>query len=109
VSPALTATTTTATPPKSTTPSIPEDALLVAEPLTQENLKELNMETKSEKKVKGYKNVPSLDAITARLANKARSLSIDGSSRPPDAELVEDPKTPGATMRAPEHPLQFTW
>ncbi|KAG1731111.1 translation initiation factor eIF 4e-like domain-containing protein [Suillus paluster] len=108
VSPALTAT-TAATPPKSTTPSIPEDAPLVcSEPLTQENLKELNQETKSEKKVKGYKNIPSLDAITAHLA-KARSLSIDGSARPPEAELVEDPKTPGATMKAPEHPLQFTW
>ncbi|OAX36369.1 translation initiation factor eIF4e [Rhizopogon vinicolor AM-OR11-026] len=107
VSPSLTATTAT-TPPKSSTPSIPEDTPLVSEPLTQENLKELNIETKSEKKVKGYKNIPSLDAITARLA-KARSLSIDGSARPPDAELVEDPKTPGATMKAPEHPLQFTW
>ena len=61
-----------------------------------------------EKKVKGYKNIPSLDAITARLA-KARSLSIDGSVRPPEAEMIEDPKTPGAVMKAPEHPLQFTW
>lgn len=107
VSPALTAT-TAATPPKSTTPSIPEDAPLASsEPLTQENLKELNQELK-EKKVKGYKNIPSLDAITAHLA-KARSLSVDGSARPPEAELVEDPKTPGATMKAPEHPLQFPW
>jgi translation initiation factor 4E len=76
--------------------------------LTQENLKELNQESKTEKKVKGYKNIPSLDAITAHLA-KARSLSIDGSARPPEAEMVEDPKTPGATMKAPEHPLQFPW
>lgn len=107
-SPALTAT-TAATPPKSTTPSIPEDAPLASsEPLTQENLKELNQESKTEKKVKGYKNIPSLDAITAHLA-KARSLSIDGSARPPEAEMVEDPKTPGATMKAPEHPLQFPW
>ncbi|KAF8839592.1 translation initiation factor eIF4e [Paxillus ammoniavirescens] len=111
-SPALTAT-TTATPPKSTTPSIPEDALLDTDPLTQEKLSQLNQETGSttkptEKKVKGYKNVPSLDAITARLA-KARSLSIDGSARPPEAEMIEDPKTPGAVMKAPEHPLQFTW
>ncbi|KAG2359612.1 translation initiation factor eIF 4e-like domain-containing protein [Suillus spraguei] len=108
VSPAFTAT-TAATPPKSTTPSIPEDAPLVStEPLTQENLKELNQESKTEKKVKGYKNIPSLDAITAHLA-KARSLSVDGSARPPEAEMVEDPKTPGATMKAPEHPLQFPW
>jgi translation initiation factor 4E len=108
VSPALTAI-TAATPPKSTTPSIPEDAPLASsEPLTQENLKELNQESKTEKKVKGYKNIPSLDAITAHLA-KARSLSVDGSARPPEAELVEDPKTPGATMKAPEHPLQFPW
>ncbi|KAH0834681.1 translation initiation factor eIF 4e-like domain-containing protein [Lanmaoa asiatica] len=111
-SPALTAT-TLATPPKSTTPSIPEEALLEIEPLTQEKLNELNQETGSitkppEKKVKGYKNIPSLDAITARLA-KARSLSIDGSARPPEAEMIEDPKTPGAVMKAPEHPLQFTW
>ncbi|KAG2052174.1 hypothetical protein BDR06DRAFT_957992, partial [Suillus hirtellus] len=105
VSPALTAT-TAATPPKSTTPSIPEDAPLASsEPLTQENFKELNQELK-EKKVKGYKNIPSLDAITAHLA-KARLLSVDGSARPPEAELLEDPKTPGATMKAPEHPLQF--
>ncbi|KAF9226176.1 translation initiation factor eIF4e [Gyrodon lividus] len=111
-SPALTAT-TIATPPKSTTPCIPEDAPLETEPLTQEKLSQLNQETDftfkpTEKKVKGYKNVPSLDAITARLA-KARSLSIDGSARPPDAEMIEDPTTPGAIMKAPEHPLQFTW
>jgi translation initiation factor 4E len=111
-SPALTAT-TAATPPKSTTPSIPEEAQQEAEPLTQEKLNELNQETgsvtkPSEKKVKGYKNIPSLDAITARLA-KARTLSIDGSARPPEAEMIEDPKTPGAVMKAPEHPLQFTW
>ncbi|KAG2039294.1 translation initiation factor eIF 4e-like domain-containing protein [Suillus americanus] len=100
---------TAATPPKSTTPSIPEDAPLAStEPLTQENLKELNQESKTEKKVKGYKNIPSLDAITAHLA-KARSLSVDGSARPPEAEMVEDPKTPGATIKAPEHPLQFPW
>ncbi|KAH7925031.1 translation initiation factor eIF4e, partial [Leucogyrophana mollusca] len=101
----------TATPPKSITPSIPEDGPLNVEPLTSEKLMELNQETGSrigEKKVKGYKNIPTLDAITARLA-KARSLSIDGSARPPEAEMVEDPKTPGLTMRAPEHPLQFTW
>ncbi|KAF8122880.1 translation initiation factor eIF4e [Boletus edulis] len=111
-SPAMTAT-TAATPPKSATPSIPEEALQEIEPLTQEKLDELNEETGSvtkphEKKVKGYKNIPSLDAITARLA-KARTLSVDGSARPPEAEMIEDPKTPGAIMKAPEHPLQYTW
>jgi translation initiation factor 4E len=101
VSPALTAR-SAATPPKSTTPTISEDAPLASsEPFTQENLKELNQELKTEKK-------PNLDAITAHLA-KARSLSVDGSARPPETELVEDPKTPGATMKAPEHPLQFPW
>ncbi|KAH7882266.1 translation initiation factor eIF 4e-like domain-containing protein [Phlebopus sp. FC_14] len=112
VSPSLTAT-TTATPPKSNTPSIPEDVPVSAEPLTQEKLNQLNQETGAtvkpgEKKVKGYKNIPTLDAITAHIA-KARSLSVDGSARPPEAEMIEDPKTPGAIMKAPEHPLQFTW
>lgn len=63
----------------------------------------------TEKKSKvGYKNIPSLDAITARLA-KARAISVDGSAKPPDAEMIEDPKTPGIPMKAPEHPLQFPW
>ena len=56
----------------------------------------------------GYKNIPSLDAITARLA-KARSLSVDGSAMPPEPQMIEDPKTPGLVMKAPEHPLQFAW
>ena len=56
----------------------------------------------------GYKNIPSLDAITARLA-KTRTLSIDGSARPPEAETIEDPKTPGLMIKAPEHPLEHTW
>ncbi|KAF9458916.1 translation initiation factor eIF 4e-like domain-containing protein [Collybia nuda] len=81
------------------------------ESLTSEKLDKLNQETpvpeKKQTKV-GYKNIPSLDAITARLA-KARALSIDGSAKPPDAEMIEDPKTPGIPMKAPEHPLQFPW
>ncbi|KAI9568438.1 hypothetical protein HD554DRAFT_2172237 [Boletus coccyginus] len=90
-SPALTAI-TAATPPKSITPSIPEEALLETEPLTLENLNELNQETgsatkPSEKKVSRYRNIPSLDAITARLT-KARSLSVDGSVCPPEAEMI---------------------
>ena len=97
----------TSTPPLSLTPSIPEDGP-APDPLTLEKLEKLNQET-SERKVKvGYKNIPSLDAITQRLA-KARSLSIDGSAKPPEAEMIEDPKTPGVPMKAPEHPLQFNW
>lgn len=38
-----------------------------------------------------------------------RQLSIDGTSKPPEAEMIEDPKTPGLVMKAPEHPLQFAW
>ena len=94
------------------------------EPLTTEKLEELNQETAASDPVKipdalpaipevprrkvGYKNIPSLDAITARLA-KARSLSVDGSAMPPEPQMIEDPKTPGVVMKAPEHPLQFSW
>lgn len=94
------------------------------EPLTTEKLEELNQETAAADPVKvpealpiipevprrkvGYKNIPSLDAITARLA-KARSLSVDGSAMPPEPQMIEDPKTPGLVMKAPEHPLQFSW
>lgn len=79
--------------------------------LTSERLDKFNQEnTLTEKKpVKvGYKNIPSLDAITARLV-KTRHLSVDGTSKPPDPLMIEDPKTPGAQMKAPEHPLQYTW
>ena len=94
------------------------------EPLTTEKLEELNKETAALDPVKtpdalpiipevpkrkvGYKNIPSLDAITARLA-KARSLSVDGSAMPPEPQMIEDPKTPGVVMKPPEHPLQFSW
>lgn len=94
------------------------------EPLTIEKLEELNQETAAADPVKipealpiipeasrrkvGYKNIPSLDAITARLA-KARSLSVDGSAMPPEPQMIEDPKTPGLVMKAPELPLQFSW
>ncbi|TFK70121.1 translation initiation factor eIF4e [Pluteus cervinus] len=60
-----------------------------------------------QKKV-GYKNIPSLDAITARLV-KTRALSIDGTAKPPEPPMIEDPKTPGVQMKAPEHPLQYAW
>ena len=58
----------------------------------------------------GYKNIPSLDAITARIAKqRAMSLSVDGSANPPEPEMIEDPKSPGVSIKAPEHPLQFSW
>ncbi|EKM56392.1 uncharacterized protein PHACADRAFT_253481 [Phanerochaete carnosa HHB-10118-sp] len=90
------------------------------EPLTAEKLEKLNEEVQQEevdtaasesKKVnypRGYKNIPSLDAITARLA-KARTLSVDGTAKPPEPETIEDPKTPGLRVKAPEHPLEHPW
>lgn len=82
------------------------------EQLTAEKLEKLNKEIEKEKKEKvpiGYKNIPSLDLITARLQAKARTLSVDGTAKPPDAETIEDPKTPGLRIKAPEHPLEHTW
>ena len=92
--------------------------------MTTERLEEFNQEVAAVDAVKipeglpripeaprrkvGYKNIPSLDAITARLA-KARSLSVDGSAMTPEPQMIEDPKTPGLVMKAPEHPLQFSW
>jgi translation initiation factor 4E len=114
--------------PSTTTASVPsKDATQVndngGQPLTTEKLEEFNKETaaaavkNSEGSLKipevpkrkvGYKNIPSLDAITARLA-KARCLSVDGSAMPPEPQMIEDPKTPGLVMKPPEHPLQFSW
>lgn len=87
--------------------SIHEDGPASSEPLTHEKLEKFNQETERKVKV-GYKNIPSLDAIAQRLA-KARSISVDGSTKPPEAEMIEDPKTPGVPMKAPEHPLEFPW
>ncbi|KAJ2917906.1 hypothetical protein MD484_g2513, partial [Candolleomyces efflorescens] len=103
-----------ATPPKSTTP-VPDGG----EPLTSDRLEKLNdqegtdggpapLPAPTNKFVKGYKNVPSLDAITARMV-RTRQLSIDGTAKPPEPELIEDPKTPGVQMKPQEHPLQFAW
>ncbi|KAH9941086.1 translation initiation factor eIF4e [Epithele typhae] len=114
----------------------PAPAAGEGEPLTEEKVEELNKETAAaatatttkadeakdgesalaatkeekprQKMPVGYKNIPSLDAITARLA-KARTLSVDGSAKPPEAETYEDPKTPGLMIKAPEHPLEYTW
>ncbi|KAJ7477282.1 translation initiation factor eIF 4e-like domain-containing protein [Mycena galericulata] len=98
--------------PRSGTPS--NDAASGGDPnLTSEKLEKLNQETAApvpeKKNVKvGYKNIPSLDAITARL-QKTRALSVDGTAKPPEAEMIEDPKTPGFPMKAPEHPLEYPW
>lgn len=74
--------------------------------LTSEKLEQLNAATTKKDKVPaGYKNIPSLDAIARRM----HQLSVDGTHRPPEPELVEDPKTPGIKVKAPEHPLQYTW
>lgn len=56
----------------------------------------------------GYKNIPNLDTIVARLA-LSRQLSVDGSAKPPEPETIEDPKTPGLRVKAPEHPLEYSW
>ncbi|KAH8825942.1 translation initiation factor eIF4e [Flagelloscypha sp. PMI_526] len=64
-----------------------------------------------------YKNIPSLDAITARLARQrtlsSSMLSVDGTEEPPAPPMreIEDPKTPGLMTKIPipEHPLQFEW
>ena len=56
----------------------------------------------------GYKNIPNLETIAARLA-LSRQLSVDGSSKPPEPETIEDPKTPGLRVQAPEHPLEYSW
>ncbi|KZT07949.1 translation initiation factor eIF4e [Laetiporus sulphureus 93-53] len=91
----------------STTP-VPSDAGQ-GEPITNERLEKHNKETdKKDKLIPGYKNIPSLDAITARMA-KTRSLSVDGTAKPPEAETIEDPKTPGLRIKAPEHPLEHAW
>ncbi|KAI0073242.1 translation initiation factor eIF4e [Panus rudis PR-1116 ss-1] len=101
-------------PPRSNTTTPVGDEK--GEKLTTDNLEELNKETekeieaekKKERVPAGYKNIPSLDAITARLA-KTRALSIDGTAKPPEAETIEDPKTPGLRIKAPEHPLEHNW
>ena len=83
--------------------------------LTAEKLEKLDKATQditpaaTAKKTKvGYKNIPNLETIAARLA-LSRQLSVDGSSKPPDPETIEDPKTPGLRVKAPEHPLEHPW
>lgn len=94
------------------------------EPLTEDKIEKLNQELATPEaatvkpalqpteRVKRtvYKNIPSLDDITARIAKqRAMSLSVDGSANPPEPEMIEDPKSPGVPVKAPEHPLQFSW
>ena len=83
--------------------------------LTAEKLEKLDEDTRDPaaaatmKKARvGYKNIPNLETIAARLAI-SRQLSIDGSSKPPEPETIEDPKTPGLRVAAPEHPLEYPW
>jgi translation initiation factor 4E len=60
-------------------------------------------------KDKPPKFMPSLETIASRLAKAREKLSIDGTAKPPEPELIEDPKTPGIQIKAPEHPLQYNW
>lgn len=78
------------------------------EPLTTDRVEKLNAETEKKSRLPGYKNIPSLEAITARMA-MTRSLSIDGTHKPPEPETYEDPATPGIPQKKPEHPLQNSW
>ncbi|KAI0253434.1 eukaryotic translation initiation factor 4E class II [Lactifluus subvellereus] len=102
-------------PPNSTNGSVNGDALAAAGPgeaLTIERVEKLAQETsvldKPVKKTKGFKNIPTLDAITAHYA-RTRTLSVDGTAVPPEAEPIEDPQTPGVMTKPPEHPLQHSW
>jgi hypothetical protein len=102
-------------PPNSTNGSVNGDAVTAAgpgEPLTAEKVEKLAQETagldKHTKKTKGFKNIPTLDAITAHYA-RTRTLSVDGTAVPPEAEPIEDPQTPGVMTKPPEHPLQHSW
>ncbi|KAI9459382.1 eukaryotic translation initiation factor 4E class II [Russula earlei] len=102
-------------PPNSTNGSVNGDAVAAAgpgDPLTTERVEKLAQETtgvdKAGKKTKGFKNIPTLDAITARYA-RTRTLSVDGTAVPPEAEPIEDPQTPGVMTKPPEHPLQHSW
>jgi len=51
------------------------------------------------KETKGFKNIPTLDAITVR------SLSVDGTAVPPEVEPIENPQTPGVMAKPPERSL----
>ena len=77
--------------------SVNGDAMTTAgpgKPLTAKKVERLAQETvvmdKLVKRAKGFKNVPSLDAITACYP-WACTLSVDGTAVPPEAEPIEDP------------------
>ncbi|KAJ3859128.1 translation initiation factor eIF4e [Lentinula novae-zelandiae] len=96
---------------QNTTPGPEGGELLTVDKLDKLNAITSHRDSKKDKgkpPVKGYKNIPSLDAITARLA-KTRALSIDGTPKPPEPEMIEDPKTPGVHVMKEEHPLQYSW
>jgi translation initiation factor 4E len=103
-------------PPNSTNGSVNGDAIAAAgpgEPLTTERVEKLAQETsildKTMKKTKGFGGkMPTLDAISAHYA-RTRTLSVDGTAVPPEAEPIEDPQTPGVMTKPQEHPLQHSW
>ena len=77
---------------------------------------------REEKKIRGYKNIPSLDAITERMrraklgdaASTAPSVSVTpetGKATTPETELSEQTPTNEAppSSEGVEHPLQHTW
>ena len=100
----------------STTGSVTDEVIEPGDDqLTAEKLEKLDEDTQDStpavtmKKTRvGYKNIPNLETIAARLA-LSRQLSVDGSSKPPEPETIEDPKTPGLRVKAPEHPLEYPW
>jgi translation initiation factor 4E len=100
----------------STTGSVTDEVIEPGDDqLTAENLDKLGTATHdlapaviAKKVMVGYKNIPNLEAIAARIA-LSRQLSVDGSSKPPEPETIEDPKTPGLRVKAPEHPLEYPW
>ena len=60
------------------------------------------------KMAKGFKNIPSLDAITTHYV-RGHTLSVDGTAVPPEAEPIEDPQTPGVITKSAGHLLQHSW
>ena len=57
------------------------------------------------KRAKDFMNIPSLDANTAHYT-RARTLSVDSTAVPPEAEPIEDPQTPGVVTKPAENRLQ---
>ena len=102
--------------PGSNTGSVTDESIEPGDDqLTAEKLEKLEKDTQDPtpaaplKKTRvGYKNIPNLETIAARIA-LSRQLSIDGSAKPPEPETIEDPKTPGLRMQAPELPLEYPW